>query len=116
MNLLTIGLAVVAGLLVLRTVLAGVRGIPRDKLMKLMQDGAQVVDVRTPQEFAEAHAEGSRNIPLDQLMSRFAELDRNRPVVVCCASGARSSMARSLLVRAGFSEVHNAGPWRALQG
>ena len=62
---------------------------------------------------AKSHA---LNIPLDQLQSRFAELDRNRPVVVCCASGARSSMARSLLVRAGFSEVHNAGPWRALQG
>ena len=116
MNAFAIALAAAAGFVVLRALLARARRIPKDKLMQLIQSGAQVVDVRTPEEFAQAHADGSRNIPLDQLQSRAAELDRARPVVVCCASGARSSMARSLLVRAGFPDVHNAGPWQALQG
>ena len=107
-------LAALLGVVVLRTLLNRVRRVPKEILMDLIQHGAQVVDVRTPQEFASAHAQGSRNIPLDQLAQRAAELDRSRPVVVCCASGARSSMAKSLLERAGFSSVHNAGPWQSV--
>jgi len=72
-----------------------------------------VVDVRTPMEFMQAHAEGSLNIPLNQLVDRARELDRSQPVVVCCASGARSSAAKSLLDRLGF-RVHNAGPWQCV--
>jgi phage shock protein E len=113
---LLIGLAAVAGVLVVRALFLRTRRISKEDLMTLVQQGAQIVDVRSPQEFASAHAQGSRNIPLDQLAHRVAELDRSKPVVVCCASGARSSMAKSLLERAGFSAVHNAGPWQAVQG
>lgn len=116
MNSLVIGLALVGGVLILRALFLRSRRIPKEDLMQLIQHGAQIVDVRTPQEFASAHAKGSRNIPLDQLMSRTAELDRAQPVVVCCASGARSSMAKSILERAGFTSVHNAGPWQVVQG
>ena len=42
-------------------------------------------------------------------------LEQARPVVVCCASGTRSAMAKSMLERAGFRSVHNAGSWRALE-
>jgi rhodanese-related sulfurtransferase len=113
-NSLLIGLALVAGVLVLRALFLRSRRTSKEDLMELIKHGAQIVDVRTPQEFAQAHAVGSLNIPLDQLTHRAAELDRSQPVVVCCASGARSSMAKSLLERAGFSSVHNAGPWQAV--
>ena len=86
--------------------------LSKEHLMELIQKAAQVVDVRTPKEFEQAHAQGSLNIPLDQLEQRISELDRHRSIVVCCASGMRSSMAKRLLEKAGFQEVHNAGPWR----
>jgi phage shock protein E len=113
-NLIAIGALALGGLLVLRTLINRTKRISKEDLMELIAQGAQIVDVRTPQEFAQAHVKGSRNIPLDQLMHRAAELDRAKPVVVCCASGARSSMAKTMLERAGFSAVHNAGPWQCV--
>ena len=43
--------------------------------------------------------------------SRLKELDKNKPIVVCCASGARSEAALRILKQNGFAEVINAGPW-----
>jgi rhodanese-related sulfurtransferase len=75
--------------------------------------GAQVVDVRSSQEFAKGHADDAINIPLSEIRSRaVAELDRHRPVIVCCASGTRSAIARRQLVKLGFPRVLNAGAWR----
>lgn len=74
----------------------------------------QVIDVRTPGEFAGGHALGSRNIPLDQLEVRLAELDRSRPVVLCCATGSRSGMASRWLKALGY-DATNAGPWQAVR-
>jgi rhodanese-related sulfurtransferase len=84
----------------------------RKQLPGLIEQGAQVVDVRGPGEFAGGHAPGSVNIPLQELGQRTAELDPNRWVVVCCASGTRSAMARRLLRSRGFERVLNAGSWR----
>jgi phage shock protein E len=109
-------LALLAGAILLKALIGRAKRIPKDELMELIQKGAQIVDVRTPQEFAQAHAEGSLNIPLNELPDRASELDRGVPVVVCCASGARSSMAKTILERAGFPAVHNAGPWQTLLG
>jgi len=109
-----VGLALVAGALILRLLFLRTRRIPKEDLMELVKHGAQIVDVRTSQEYAQAHAQGSQNIPLNELMTRLAELERDRPVVVCCASGARSSMAKSMLERSGFTSVHNAGPWQCV--
>ena len=68
-------------------------------------DAPQVLDVRTPQEWQQRHIAGSVNIPLSRLASRLNELPRNRPVVVHCAAGYRSSIAGSLLQGAGFTRV-----------
>lgn len=114
-NAVLIGVAIFAAVLMLRMLLNRSRRIPKEALMELVAQGAQVVDVRTPQEFVQAHATGSRNIPLGELAERMAELAQDRPVVVCCASGTRSAMAKSMLERAGFTSVHNAGSWRALE-
>ncbi len=62
-----------------------------------------LLDVRTPAEFAEAHAEGAINIPVQELPRRIAELDRSRRVVVYCRSGARSAAAATMLRSAGYT-------------
>ncbi len=113
-NLILIGLIALAGLLAVKTWISHTKHISREDLVELIQQGAQIVDVRTPQEFAQAHAQGASNIPLNELATRVSELERSKPVVVCCASGARSSMAKSLLEKAGFTSVHNAGPWQSV--
>jgi glyoxylase-like metal-dependent hydrolase (beta-lactamase superfamily II)/rhodanese-related sulfurtransferase len=82
-------------------------------------DRVQVVDVREPDEFVGAlgHVEGAVPIPLGQLATRAGELDRSRPVVAVCRSGARSAQAVTILQKAGFANVANlAGGmlrWRA---
>lgn len=62
-----------------------------------------LVDVRTPAEYAEAHAEGAINIPVQELPRRMGELQRSRPVVVYCRSGARSAAAATMLRSAGYA-------------
>ena len=84
----------------------------RLRLPALRQEGATIVDVRTAAEFAAGHAGGTRNIPLDELVARSGELDPERWVVLCCASGTRSAMAARLLRGRGFRKVANAGSWR----
>lgn len=87
----------------------------RRRLPALLEEGAQVVDVRSLAEFAGGHAAGSVNIPLAEIVERTGELDRNRPVIVCCASGTRSALAAHRLRGQGFKQVLNAGSWRSLR-
>ena len=103
------------GVFFLLRMILRMRGIAPTQLDELKAKGAQVIDVRTSAEFSSGHAACSRNIPLDRLQDRLGELDRGKPVIVCCASGSRSAFAKNLLERAGFSEVHNAGPWQRVR-
>jgi rhodanese-related sulfurtransferase len=80
-------------------------------LPKLKSEGAVLVDVRSAAEFASSNAPGTINIPLPELGSRLAEIPKTSPVVVCCASGTRSGMAKMLLRKNGYSNVHNIGTW-----
>jgi phage shock protein E len=68
------------------------------------------VDVRTPEEFAARHVPNALNVPLDSLERRLSELGpKDRPLVLYCRSGARSSVAAVILARAGFEHVTDAG-------
>ena len=84
------------------------------KIPALLKEGAQIVDVRSPGEFATGHATGSRNIPLGDLERGAKTLDVNQWIIVCCASGTRSGIARRALQRSGFTKVLNGGSWRNL--
>jgi rhodanese-related sulfurtransferase len=76
----------------------------------LVQGGALLLDVRSPEEFAAGHLDGALNIPVGELEQRLAEVGpKERPVVVYCRSGARSSRARSLLLAKGWQRVENLG-------
>jgi len=84
----------------------------KGKLPGLAAEGAVFVDVRSPGEFASGSRPGSLNIPLDQIAKGAAALDKNKPVILCCASGARSGIAAGILRGLGFKNVTNAGPWQ----
>jgi phage shock protein E len=64
-----------------------------------------VLDVRTPQEYAEGHVPGAVNVPHDQLASRLAEVPKDKDVVVYCRSGRRSDLAADVLATHGYSRV-----------
>ena len=68
-------------------------------------DPPLAVDVRTPRECEAKRIKDSVNIPLNHLADRLAELPANRPLLVFCAGGYRSSIAASLLQRQGFTAV-----------
>ena len=70
-------------------------------------DNIAVVDVREPHEWENGAIDGSRNIPLGQLAARAAELDPSKLNVVHCKGGYRSSIATSLLRRAGLRDIAN---------
>jgi phage shock protein E len=72
--------------------------------------GALVVDVRTEDEFADEAFPGAVNIPVGELQARMKELEpKDRPLVLYCASGARSALAARILKAAGWTDVINAG-------
>jgi len=114
-NLILVICLCAGAFILLRRILHFHRGGPSlDELAALKANGAQIVDVRTPTEYAQGHAPRSVNIPLDQVQARMPEIDPAFPVLFCCASGARSGIAKSILERAGYRQVHNAGPWTRL--
>jgi hydroxyacylglutathione hydrolase len=67
-----------------------------------------VVDVRSSSEWSEGHIPGSLHVPLAELTSRLQELRARQPIVTYCQTGARSTVAASLLRASGIAEVSNA--------
>ena len=72
--------------------------------------GAVLLDVRTPEEYAQGHVAGSRNLPL-QVITRVEEEipDMDTPVFVYCQSGGRSRRAAAFLEKVGYANVKNIG-------
>ena len=87
---------------------------PNVDFKALMNDGAIIIDVRSPQEFDLGHIKGSKNIPLT-IIQRETQLIKkwDKPIIVVCQSGGRSSMAKSSLKAAGIN-VFNGGGWEKL--
>ncbi len=77
---------------------------------KLVQEGARLVDVRSPGEFASGHIDGALNIPVNVIGNRATEIGpKDKPVILYCASGARSATAARVLKSKGFGTVRNLG-------
>jgi len=77
---------------------------------QLVAEGATLLDVRSPQEFASGHIQGAVNIPVQELGRRVDELgDQSGEIVVYCQSGGRSAAAKRLLESRGFANVHDLG-------
>ena len=71
----------------------------------MRDDGAFMLDVREPDEWAAGHIPGATLIPLGQLADRFAELPRDRMIVTVCRTGHRAAEARDILLGAGYQAV-----------
>ncbi len=71
------------------------------------KNGAQLIDVRTPEEFAKGHIEGARNIDWlgSDFMAQAAKLDKTKPVLLYCAAGGRSEEALEAMKMAGYSKA-----------
>jgi len=87
---------------------------PAPDWKKLLANGAQLVDVRTPEEFRQGHISGAVNYPLQTLDQHLKKLKPQVPVICCCASGMRSAAAAAQLRRQGF-DAYNGGGWMGLQ-
>jgi len=81
---------------------------------ELIKNGATIIDVRSKGEFQGGHLRGSINIPLKNLSENLTKINKNKPVITVCASGARSSAAKSILKANGF-DAYNGGPWTNLR-
>ncbi len=75
----------------------------------LLNQGGQLVDVRTTLEHQQFAIPGSTNLPLQEIGAASNRLDKNKPVMVYCQSGARSEQAKSFLNSMGFNKVYNLG-------
>lgn len=78
------------------------REVSRDEAQKLIDDGAQLIDVRAEHEWDAGRIAGAKHLPLAELAQRTGEIDKDRPVVLYCRGGTRSTMAAEALAEAGF--------------
>lgn len=80
-------------------------------LQNLIEQGAFLVDVREPGEFAGGTAKGAINIPLGSVASQLEKFKGKENIVVFCRSGNRSGQAKTILEQNGFKNVVNGGTW-----
>jgi rhodanese-related sulfurtransferase len=88
-------------------------GKPATDYKQLVADGAQIIDVRSAEEFKSGHIAGAKNIPLQTLSKNLNKIHKGKPVITCCASGMRSANANNLLKSNGY-ESYNGGGWYSL--
>jgi len=89
-------------------------GNKNKKIQDFVARGAVIVDVRTKGEYSGGAIPGSKNIPLQQIGVKAAEIKKwNKPVILCCASGMRSGSAAGILKGKGV-EAMNGGGWASL--
>jgi rhodanese-related sulfurtransferase len=76
--------------------------ISRGDAQRLIEGGAQLVDVRADHEWEAGRIAGATHLPLSELDARTGEIDRDRPVILYCRGGNRSTMAAEALAAAGY--------------
>jgi rhodanese-related sulfurtransferase len=80
-----------------------------DEARAMVAEGAHLVDVRSPHEFAQDALPGAINIPLQNLLAEVHQLDHEQPVILYCRSGMRSQQAAQTLCLFGRGDVHDLG-------
>lgn len=78
-----------------------------DEARRLIDAGAQLIDVREPWEWAMTRIPGATLIPMGDIPSRLSEIDPNRPAVIMCAVGGRSGRVVEALRQAGYTQAVN---------
>ena len=108
--LILIGIAVIVGAVFLLTSNGNeAKGLPATvsvtEAAQMFNEGAFLLDVRTTEEWNQAHVDGAVLIPLDQLSARISEVPADQHVLIICRSGNRSGQARDLLRAAGLKQT-----------
>jgi rhodanese-related sulfurtransferase len=85
------------------------REVTREEARRLVEEGAQLVDVRADHEWEAGRIPGAVHVPLAELDERTGEIDQDRPVVLYCRGGTRSSMAAEALAAAGYDAAKLSG-------
>ncbi|WP_250455772.1 FAD-dependent oxidoreductase [Clostridium tertium] len=83
------------------------RQVNVDKVRKLVESGAYIIDVREIREYENGHIKGAKNIPLSQLRERINEIPKDIPVYLHCRTGQRSYNAALALQNLGYRNVYN---------
>ncbi len=79
---------------------------------KLLANGAQLVDVRSSNEFAQGALPNAINLPLQSIISADKIIDRNKAIILYCVTGVRSSTAKNYLIKMGYKNVNDLGSFR----
>jgi len=87
--------------------LSGVKSMDATAYLQMRNQEHTLLDVRQQGEWASGHAPTAIHIPLGELKQRMDEVSKDKPVIVICASGNRSSMAATALGNTGHDEVYN---------
>ena len=84
---------------------------PAEATLLINREDAQILDVREIDEFATGHLPNAKNIPMSKLAERASDLEKfkEKPIILCCASGMRSAKGCGELEKLGFTRVHNLG-------
>lgn len=85
------------------------KDITKDDLISYIKQGAQIIDVRSPQEFMEGHIDGAISIPDYQIKKEIERKipNKNEIIIVYCSTGHRSQKSQRILERLGYKNVYN---------
>lgn len=111
-NILLISIVVISALGLLWPLFmrpAGNSLSPGEATLLINREDAHIVDVREVDEFAGGHLPEAKNIPVSKLADRVAELEKfkDKPIILCCASGMRSGKASNELKKQGFNKLYS---------
>ena len=98
---------IVGAVLLMRPASGGVQNVSAVRAAELVAEGVRAIDVRTPGEYELSHIPGAENVPMDSLGAAAAEWDRAVPLLIYCATGARSALAVQYLESQGFETIHH---------
>ena len=84
---------------------------PTQAVLLINREKANVVDVRSAEEFASGHLIGSRHVAIDDISAELTKAvpDKKRPLILVCASGMRSQKAQRIAQQLGYENVHSLG-------
>jgi len=113
-----INIAVAVALVLLFLLLKRSGQISSDAAQSHLKNGALLIDVRTPAEYASGHLPNAINIPLDQIEANIPRRvqDKNKVLLLHCQSGMRSGMAKSKLKKLGYPNSFNLGSYARAEG
>ena len=111
-NILLVSLVVVSGISLLWPMFARPSGnsvSPAEATQLINREDDHIVYVREADEYAGGHLPDAKNIPVAKLADRISELEKfkDKPIIICCATGMRSNKACAELKKQGFEKLHN---------